>query len=135
MIAQSTNIKRLVMLRLNPGDDILLSLRQAVKDNNIQSGFIMNGMGSVSSYHFHVVDSGDLPPAEVFPKADTPCDIVSMSGLVIDGRVHAHIMLTHKELAFGGHVEEGCRVLTFTAIVLAETPDAKYTDWDKIGAL
>ena len=135
MLAQSTNIKRLIMLRLNPGDDILLSLRQAVKDNNIQSGLIMNGTGSVSSYHFHVVDSADLPPAEVFPKADKPCDIVSMSGLIIDGRVHAHIMFTHKEIAFGGHMEEGCRVLTFTTIVLAETPDIQYTDWDKIGVL
>jgi predicted DNA-binding protein with PD1-like motif len=135
MVALSTNIKRLIMLRLNPGDDILLSLRQAVKDHNIRSGVIMTGVGSVSGYHYHVVDSTDLPPAEAFPKADEPCDVIAMAGLIIDGRVHAHITFAKKEQALGGHLEEGCRVLTFAVIVLAETPDIQFTDWDKIGEL
>ncbi|MBD3306075.1 DUF296 domain-containing protein [candidate division KSB3 bacterium] len=135
MLNETTSIKRLVLLRLKPGDDILMALRQGVKDADIQSGLIVNGTGSVSSYHYHVVDSLELPPAEAFPQGEKPCDIVSMSGLIIDGRVHAHVTFCNKHHAFGGHLEEGCRVLTFTVIVLAETPDIRYTDWDTIGAL
>ena len=32
----------------------------------------------------------------------------------------------------GGHMEEGCRVLTFSLITIAETPEASFTDWDKV---
>jgi predicted DNA-binding protein with PD1-like motif len=58
-----------------------------------------------------------------------------MTGLVIDGRVHAHITFSDIEKVQGGHLEEGCRALTFSVVVLAETPDAKLTGWDKIGGI
>ena len=33
MLSRVTEIKRIVMVRINPGDDILLGLRQAVKEH------------------------------------------------------------------------------------------------------
>jgi hypothetical protein len=35
----------------------------------------------------------------------------------------------------GGHLEEGCRVLTFAVVVMAEAPDVDLTDWDRPGPL
>lgn len=131
MIIQTTNFKRIILLRLNPGEDLLLSLGRMVEKKGIQSAVILGGFGSVSQYHFHVVDNAELPPRDVFPKEDIPCDILTLTGLIIDGRVHAHITLSTKEKAIGGHLEEGCRALTFTVIYVGETPDIKYTDWDQ----
>lgn len=132
----STDIKRVVLVRLNPGDDILLSLREAVKQEGIRNGVILNGLGSVSSYHYHVVASTELPPKELFPKADdAPRDIVSYSGMVMDGRVHAHITLSDDQKAEGGHLEEGTRALTFTVIAIADIGDTEVAGWDAIGAL
>jgi len=135
MKTQQTTIEKLVTLRLNPGDDILLSLREAAKRENIKNGLILNGLGSVSAYHWHVVSDANLPPAECYIHKPLPCDILGMSGAIIDGRVHAHITLSNEQIALGGHLEEGTKALTFAVIVIGVTPDADYTDYDKIGPL
>jgi predicted DNA-binding protein with PD1-like motif len=135
MLALSTDIRRLVLVRLNPGDDILLSLRKAVADNNIQSGAVVSGVGSLSSYHVHVVKTTNMPPGDEFFGEDGPFDILTVTGLIIAGRVHAHITFANTKSAMGGHLEEGCQVLTFSVIVIAETPDADYSEWDRVGNL
>ncbi len=132
MIVEQTTIGRTLLIRLNPGDDILLSLRQAVQENNIQTGIILNGLGSLSSYHTHVVADTNLPPENTFVRSAAAYDILSITGVIIDGRVHAHIVLSDQEKAMGGHMEEGCQVLTFAMIMLAETPGASMTDWDSV---
>jgi len=47
MLSRVTEIKRIVMVRINPGDDILLGLRQAVKEHGVKNAVIMTGFGSV----------------------------------------------------------------------------------------
>ncbi len=127
---KSSEVKRVLMVRMSNGDDLLKSLQQAVKENGIKNGAILSGLGSATAYHVHVVETTKLPPGDVFFKEDGPYDIISITGLVIDGRVHAHITLSNTEKALGGHLEEGTKVLTFCVVTIAETPDAEYTDWD-----
>ena len=135
MVIQNANVTRLVTIRLNPGDDVLLSLREAVQKAGIRSGVILNGIGSLTHYHVHVVKTTNLPPGDVFWRGEGPFDILQITGFVIDGRVHAHLTFSNTEMAMGGHMEEGCRVLTFSLITIAETPEASFTDWDKVGPL
>jgi uncharacterized protein len=135
VVIQNANVPRLVTIRLNPGDDVLLSLREAVQKAGIRSGVILNGIGSLTHYHVHVVKTTNLPPGDVFWKGEGPFDILQITGFVIDGRVHAHLTFSNTEMAMGGHMEEGCRVLTFSLITIAETPEASFTDWDKVGPL
>lgn len=135
MVSQVTDCKRLVALRLNPGDDILLSLQAAVKEHGIKNGFFLGGAGSVSRYRVHVVETTNLPPGDLFFEDDGPHDVLDVTGMVLDGRVHAHIVLSNTEKASGGHLEEGCKVLTFTMIVIADTPEADLTDWDSFKTL
>lgn len=137
MKTQSVDIKRVLMIRISPGEDILESLRKAVGDAGILNGVILNGLGSTRSHHYHVVASNELPPAEEFPKSDQPRDIVSLSGMIIDGRVHAHICLTDDQRAEGGHLEPGTRALTFSIVAIADFGDsgADFTDWDSFKVL
>jgi uncharacterized protein len=130
MLSRVTELKRVIMVRINPGDDILLGLRQAVKQHNITNGVILTGFGSVTHSHFHVVMSNDLPPAESYPKSGQPLDVVAVGGLIIDGRVHAHIDFSDERNVFGGHLEEGCLALTFTVMALADLGDVKLSNWD-----
>ena len=74
MLSRVTEIKRIIMVRINPGDDILLGLRQAVKEHGVKNAVIMTGFGSVRHSHFHVVMSNELPPAESYPKSAQPLD-------------------------------------------------------------
>ncbi|HCG64662.1 MAG: DUF296 domain-containing protein [Spirochaetae bacterium HGW-Spirochaetae-4] len=121
-----------VLVRLNPGDDVLEGLRAAVRENNIKNAVILAGVGSVISHHFHVIASTVNPPKEYFTKGEAAADILNLNGMIINGRVHAHITFSNEKVAYGGHLEKGCEVLTFSAITLAEV-DADFDQWDSIG--
>jgi predicted DNA-binding protein with PD1-like motif len=135
MRIQKAEIGRLMLLRLNPGDDLLRSLAEAMREQGIQSGVILNGIGSLSRYHVHVVKSTNLPPGDVFWEGEGPFDILNITGFILDGRVHAHLAFSNQEKAMGGHMEEGCRILTFAVITIAETPEASLGAWDTVGPL
>ena len=122
-------------LRLDPGEDVLLALRAAVVDLGIRNAAILSGVGSLDRYHFHVVKTTNMPPGNTFVRGDGPFDILTVTGLVVNGEVHAHITFSNTELAMGGHLEEGCRVLTFAVVVMAEALDVDLTGWDRSGSL
>ncbi|HIJ66381.1 MAG TPA: DNA-binding protein [Candidatus Hydrogenedentes bacterium] len=132
MTAESVALGRQFVVRLDSHEDVLQSIRQTVAENNIRTGIILNGIGSVSRYRVHVVETADLPPGDVFFEDEDAYDVLSITGFIIDGRVHAHITLSNTQKALGGHLEEGCRVLTFVVLTIAETPDVQLTDWDAI---
>jgi predicted DNA-binding protein with PD1-like motif len=135
MHTHSFGASRFIALRLDPGEDVLLSLRAAVEKQGIRNAAILSGVGSLSRYHFHVVKTTNMPPGNTFVQGDGPFDILTVTGLVVDGKVHAHITFSNTELAMGGHLEEGCRVLTFAVVVMAEALDVNLTGWDKSGPL
>ena len=135
MRTQSFDSSRFVALRLDPGEDVLLSLRAAVEEQGIRNAAILSGVGSLDRYHFHVVRTTNMPPGNTFVRGEGPFDILTVTGLVVDGAVHAHITFSNTELAMGGHLEEGCRVLTFAVIVMAEALDVDLTSWDRSGPL
>ena len=134
MKLERTALNNLILIRLNPGDDILFALRDAAREYNIKNALILSGVGSVISHHFHVVASTVNPPKEYFTKGESAADIVNINGAVINGRIHAHITLSNEMVAYGGHLEEGNVVLTFSMITLAEV-DQDFDQWDAIGHL
>jgi predicted DNA-binding protein with PD1-like motif len=132
MLVDRTSIKNLIFIRLNPGDDLLAALEEAAKKNNIKNAVILSGIGSARSHHFHVVGTRQNPPRNDFTRGEKASDIVSISGFIIEGRVHAHIVHSDTEIAFGGHLESGVEVLTFAILTLAEV-DYDFTGFDSIG--
>jgi len=132
MLVERTSIKNLIFIRLNPGDDLLAALGEAAKKHNIKNAVILSGIGSARSHHFHVVGTRQNPPRNDFTKGEKASDIVSISGFIVEGRVHAHIVHSDTEIAFGGHLESGVEVLTFAILTLAEV-DYDFTGFDSIG--
>jgi len=135
MHSQNFGASRFIALRLDPGEDLLLSLRAAVREQGIQNAAILSGVGSLDRYHYHVVKTTNMPPGNTFVQGEGPFDILTVTGLVVNGEVHAHVAFSNTEQAFGGHIEEGCRVLTFAIIVMAEALDVDFTRWDQRGAM
>ena len=134
MRIERTKAEEMVLVRLDPGDDLLLSIRRAIREAGIENGWIVNGVGSVTSHHFHVVSSRVNPPEETYVKAQVPADVIGMSGMILDGRVHAHITFANDKLAYGGHLEEGAKVLTFFAMTILPL-SLQMRNWDCIGPL
>ena len=57
--------------------------------------------------------------------------VVAITGGVLSGRVHAHITFTDDEIAFGGHLEPECKVLTFVNIYMGVLEaDDDMSAWD-----
>jgi predicted DNA-binding protein with PD1-like motif len=111
------------VIRLKNGEDVLEGLEREIKNAGIENGLIINGIGSTTSYHIHVVETQKLPPGNTYFKKDEPFDIVNMQGYIMNGRVHAHISLGDAKSGnqFGGHLEKGCKILTFCIITIIET--------------
>jgi len=132
MLVEKMSIKNLCVIRLNSGDDVLLSITEAVKKQGIKNAIIIAGTGSTVNHHFHLVASANVPPGNILVKGDKPSDVVNVNGLIINGRPHVHITHTNTEMGYGGHLEEGVKVLTFMSITLAEV-DFDLDQWDGFG--
>lgn len=126
-----TDIKRIVIIRLKYNTDILQGLKDAAEKEGIRNGVILSAIGSVTRYHVHSVDNSTFPTRNVFYQQEKPMDILSASGYIIDGRVHAHITLSDGAVTVGGHLEPGTTVFTFciiTAGILNDEPSLQRVD-------
>jgi uncharacterized protein len=111
--------ERVVVLRFKYKTDLLPALERIVKEKNIRNATILSAIGSVRSYHYHTVSNTTLPSKNVFVKnTESPADISSMNGYVINGRVHAHITFADPDKSFGGHLEPGTEVFTFAIVTI-----------------
>ena len=127
----TSKFDRIEIIRMNSATDLLIGLNEAVQKRNIKNAVILAGIGSVTDYHFHVVSDKNLPPAEEFPKASVPKDLISVQGYILNGRVHAHITLSDENSVIGGHLEPGTKALTFFIVtngVLPDDLDFEYLD-------
>ncbi len=130
MNVYSSTVSRIVQVRAGSGEDLLLALRQGVAAAGITNGVFIGGAGSLATYHFHVVRTTNLPPGNTFIEGVGAFDILTVTGAIAAGKVHAHLTFSTPHVAMGGHLEEGCEVLTFALVAIAETPDADLTGWD-----
>jgi hypothetical protein len=133
--ALSGQVQRIVVLRFKYDADLLGGLKKMVEQEKIQNAVILSGVGSVRNYQVHQVGNRDLPPKDIFVKNPVaPADILSMSGFVIGGRVHAHITLANPDKAFGGHLEPETTVYTFAIVTLGVLDDkldlSRVDDWN-----
>jgi uncharacterized protein len=132
MQSHAASLQRVILIRVDPREDLLDALERAVTEQKVRNGTFISGAGSLSRYRFHVVSSTDLPPTNAFVEGEGPYDILAVTGFVLDGRVHAHITFSDVRIAMGGHLERGCEVLTFAMVTLAETSGVDMANWDRV---
>lgn len=98
------------LMRLDPGDELIASLRVFASEEEVGSGYI-TGLGSTASAIMSWLDpeSGEY----VRRKFDEPMEVGNLTGTITvaadDGRpfVHVHAVLAPQELlAYSGHVHE-----------------------------
>lgn len=98
------------VMRLDPGDEVIASLRQFASEESVTAGYI-TGIGST---HTAVMSWLDPETGEyVKRKLEEPMEIGNLTGTISvaadDGRafVHLHAVLAPRELlAYSGHVHE-----------------------------
>jgi hypothetical protein len=128
------------VMRLDPGDEIVASLRQFASDTGVGGGYI-TGLGSTSSATMSWLDpeTGEY----VKRKFDEPMEVATLSGTISvaadDGRpfVHLHGVLAPRELlSYAGHIHDArtgavmeLMILTFTERLERHVLDDKPFPW------
>lgn len=135
----SARIRRLFIISINPGCDLLTVLEDFVKRENIKTGVILSGVGSLKYAKIrnlkHFPESFPVSDRDrLFKEINGPLEILSLTGNVAqkeDGEpmVHAHICLSYTKngevITLGGHLVRGCITYIKVEIVIAEFRNTK----------
>lgn len=118
--APSSNL-RAIVLRLGPGDELSQKLQELVEREQIEAGFIMTCVGSLTQAQVRFADH----PTPT--KLEGKFEIVSLVGTVAKSGSHLHITLADEQgRTIGGHVKPGNLVYTTAEIVVGVVTDARF---------
>lgn len=122
-------IKRVVVVRLRPGCDLLLGLQEAAERYGIKNGVILSGIGSLDGVSFCNVIAIDKQPGYGYGKVDHfdgPIELTNATGIIChdpEGNINLHVHIGMSDRygdGHGGHLAEGTKVLLTADFVLAE---------------
>jgi predicted DNA-binding protein with PD1-like motif len=108
------------VLRVDPGEDVLASIRRFLKQANVQQAVVLGGYGTLAAYHLHWVTHNRIPTQNHFDRGEGGFELLSMNGLVVDGEPHIHVTLSTLDGAFGGHLEPGCIAYVLCEVFFTE---------------
>lgn len=129
----SDRFGRIFALSLDKGDDVLESVNNLISKENIQDGVVVSGVGTVDNCVLHFVTEIDDASAMFFKEwKDTPLEVISVQGIIADGKPHLHAQVSNTTGSWGGHLELGCKALYFFEIMIVETPDSNLTRCPKV---
>ena len=120
MDSASFSVKKVHILRVDPGEDVLESVRSFLADSGVKQAVVMAGYGTLAAHHLHWVTHNKIPSDSTFGRGEGGIEILSMNGLVVDGEPHIHVALSTPAGAHGRHLEEGCIAYVLCEIMLAE---------------
>jgi len=113
------NFEKIVVARLDRDDDLLLSIQEIIKNEDIKQGIILGAYGSLLESHMHMTILTTYPSKQEFFKMEGPLEILALQGIIANKEVHAHMVLSNKNGTYGGHLEEGCKVCYLAELSIA----------------
>lgn len=116
----SMDLSRIHILRIDPGEDLLESIERFLREADIRQAVVLGGYGTLAAYHVHWVMHNRIPTDNAFGRGEGGIEILSMNGLVVDGKPHVHMTLSTQVGAFGGHLEPGCIAYVLCEVFFAE---------------
>src|SRR5882757_5437542 len=120
-IFEPTQIQSVYRILLDRDALLLESILDVIKQKKIQDGYVLIGAGSVQTCTYHYVTSTALKPINAFKTVKGPFEILNASGIIAAGEPHIHITLSSPDKgAFGGHLENGCRVLYLAEVTITQ---------------
>ena len=121
----------LVCIHFKPGEKFLEGLKEVIEKENIRAGVILSGIGSFSTCHIRQTNCGTPPNLETrcqdYYKFDGSVELSSVQGLIADGEPHLHVTVSEHYKTIGGHLEEGCIVLTLAEVVILKANELPVT--------
>jgi len=112
----------IIIIRLDPEEDLLNGLNKIIKEENIKSGVVISGVGSLKKCRFHQVDAGNPPVLigrkQKFIEISGSIEVSSLQGVIADGEPHLHITIGEGDKTYSGHLETGSIVFILFELVI-----------------
>jgi predicted DNA-binding protein with PD1-like motif len=107
--------------RLKPGKDLFDSISLFIRENHIQAGVVLSGVGSLTHLVLRFANQETLATFEGH------FEIVSITGTVSIHGSHLHLSVSGEDgKTIGGHLDSGCRIYTTAEIAIAVFEDIVY---------
>lgn len=109
-------------LRLHPKQDLKEELVKFTKEKQIQAGFILTCVGSLTRATLRMADE------TITKDFEKRFEINSLVGTLSQDGVHLHISLSDETGAeIGGHLKKGCLIYVTAEIIIGELDDTKFS--------
>jgi len=114
--------QQIFALRLHPGHDLKKSLAAFVNEHQVQAGYIMSCVGSLSICNLRYAGQTEgFTAAKKF-------EILSLSGTLSMHGLHLHIALADDTgNVIGGHLLDGNTIYTTAEIIIGEATQLRFT--------
>lgn len=97
-------VQQVYRVRVDKDASLLEAIVSVIQKNGIKDGAVLTAAGALSVCTFHGVGGSKQTIAE-------DMEINHLGGVIAGGEPHLHVLLTNaKRGAFGGHLENGCKV-------------------------
>ncbi len=113
-------VEDIYRIRLDRDDLLLESIMDFIKERNIQDGLMLTAVGSLQECTFHGVTSLAERSEREYTTLKQPMEILNINGIIAKGEPHFHMTLSNTKGAFGGHLENGCKVLYRAELTIAK---------------
>ena len=114
-------IQEIYRLSLERDDLILEAINQAIQKHNIQDGAVLTTVGATQECRYHYVKNTAIQAEDVVVNQKGAAEILNANGIIANREPHIHITLaTPEKGAFGGHLENGCKVAYVSEITMAK---------------
>ena len=125
---------RIHAIRLKPGQDLNTAIQEFVNNQNIQAGWVITCVGSLTEYKLRFANQKNAHIGKDF------VEIISLSGTLSVNGCHLHISISDNHGALtGGHLLEGCTIYTTAEIIMGESLDLVFnrendgtTEWKEL---
>lgn len=125
-VFKGAQIQEIIRIRLDRRDLLLETIQDVIRKNDIQDGAVLTAAGSLEQCTYHRVKSMSAKPEDEFLTVKAPIEIQNVNGLIAAGEPHIHLTLSSPDKGvFGGHLENGCKVLYRAEITLAKFSGTK----------
>ena len=103
------------MLRLQPSEDVRITLRDWANAKNLEAAAITSAVGSLTHAHIRYANRADGI------MTNTDLEVLSLSGTLSIHGMHLHLSVADRDgKMLGGHMLDGCIVRTTLELTVQE---------------
>lgn len=137
----TTQIERVLVVRIDPGQDLQRSIETIAEKERVSAGIILSVVGSLRKAKLRNVKSypTEFPVSDkerAYHDVEGPIEILNVSGNIcrrVDNVIHVHLHATLSKIidgrieVLGGHIGEGCETFVMVEVFIGVLGERSFT--------